>query len=203
MIAHDIVFLKNAMAAASHSNPRWLNKVYTNSEQIYIRQANNPALACWTLWSLKESIYKMNIKKGAARTFAPKKLLPESLLINLPAMWNDVSWKHQKVSLAFQVKITKRYVLSLVSEPKNSFVAEILDNQSNSRKAQSAVVRQKIKKQIHLFYGWELEDIDFFKDQNNIPWCINRSTNQVLNISFSHDGPLISYAFPANWPIDL
>lgn len=75
MIGNDIVDLQYA---AQHHNWRragYLRKVFTAQERVRIENSTTPDRLVWTLWSAKESAYKLSVQQGAARKYAPKQLV--------------------------------------------------------------------------------------------------------------------------------
>lgn len=71
MIGNDIVSLKEIGHPRS-SNERFLQKVLTPQERLWLDDQTDKELALWTLWALKESSYKAHYKRYRYRSFAPK-----------------------------------------------------------------------------------------------------------------------------------
>ncbi|GAB2594757.1 4'-phosphopantetheinyl transferase family protein [Spirosoma areae] len=75
MIGNDIVDLAQAKQDSNWRRPGFLDKLFTVHEQQLIRSnTTNPDRMVWLLWSMKESAYKMAIRQGGKRIFAPLKL---------------------------------------------------------------------------------------------------------------------------------
>ena len=73
MIGNDIIDLKLTAKQSNWKRPRFLNKLFTEKEQHYIRESSNPFETVWLFWSMKESAYKIYMQHGGIRTFAPLK----------------------------------------------------------------------------------------------------------------------------------
>ena len=72
MRGNDIIDIK---AAAQESNWRrtgFLQKIFTSRECSYIKESVEPDKRVWTLWSIKESVYKSYTRQCGGRLFAPK-----------------------------------------------------------------------------------------------------------------------------------
>lgn len=82
MIGNDLVDLQAASRESRCSRKGYLEKLFAESEQIMIKTSNHPDMCIWTLWSMKESAYKIHSRKTGGRKFAPTKLLTSGLEIN-------------------------------------------------------------------------------------------------------------------------
>jgi phosphopantetheine--protein transferase-like protein len=71
MIGNDIVDLKVASIESDWKRDRFLNKLFTVSEQKMIQSAEKPSHIIWLLWSMKESAYKIFSRQFKKRFFAP------------------------------------------------------------------------------------------------------------------------------------
>ena len=74
MIGNDIVDLKLAKEQSNWRRQNYLEKIFTIEEQSFIRQANNPEIEVWKLWSRKEAVYKVYNRKTGIRGFFPWKI---------------------------------------------------------------------------------------------------------------------------------
>ena len=194
MIAHDIVFLEKAVTSYKHLNPRWISKVFTEAEKKYIFRASRPALACWTLWAIKESVYKLELKMGCQRRFAPKKILANEFVDNFQNVSpGEMQLQFQNVRL--RIRITTNFILCLAFFPSTLYSWKIGFRPLLSKKEQSVYARQELKNHLKYTFGWGENDVSFYKDEKGIPLCRNLSTESTINLSFSHDGPFFSYAF--------
>jgi len=57
MIGNDIVDLELALKESNWKRKGFLNKIFTNEEQLLISSAINPEIMVWNLWSRKEAAY--------------------------------------------------------------------------------------------------------------------------------------------------
>ena len=71
MIGNDIVDLAQARRESNWQRKGFLNKLFTAHEQHLIRTALDPDRMVWTLWSMKESVYKLVVRETGRRFFAP------------------------------------------------------------------------------------------------------------------------------------
>ncbi|RME94328.1 MAG: 4-phosphopantetheinyl transferase family protein [Bacteroidetes bacterium] len=74
MIGNDIVDLAVARRESNWQRPRYLNKLFTATEQALIRAAPEAERQVWLLWACKEAAYKAWSTETSRRVFAPKQL---------------------------------------------------------------------------------------------------------------------------------
>lgn len=74
MIGNDIVDLAIATQQSNWRRKNYLDKVFTPSEQDFIRTAANPDEMVWSLWSRKEAVYKIIRQKGGKLGYYPKSI---------------------------------------------------------------------------------------------------------------------------------
>lgn len=54
---------------------RFLDKIFTQKEQLLIKNAINPEVMIWNLWSRKEAVYKIYNRETKIREYIPLKLV--------------------------------------------------------------------------------------------------------------------------------
>lgn len=74
MIGNDIVDLQLAKTQSNWQRPRFIEKIFTISEQKFIQQSESPELEIWKLWTMKEAAYKIFNRETGIRGFFPWKL---------------------------------------------------------------------------------------------------------------------------------
>ena len=71
MIGNDIVDLALAQKESNWKRKGFLDKIFTQSEQLLISNAENPAIMVWNLWSRKEAAYKIYNRQTHIRGYFP------------------------------------------------------------------------------------------------------------------------------------
>ena len=74
MIGNDIVDLTEALKSQHWNNHRFIDKVFSIDEKDLILHASNRFQVTWILWSMKESAYKVHLRKFRKPFFAPSKI---------------------------------------------------------------------------------------------------------------------------------
>ena len=71
MIGNDIVDLTLAKKESNWKRKGFLDKIFTEKEQLLILNAENPENMVWNLWSRKEAAYKIYNRKTKIRGYFP------------------------------------------------------------------------------------------------------------------------------------
>ena len=71
MIGNDIVDLQLAKRESNWRRKGFLDKIFTENEQIIIQNSSNQGIMVWNLWSRKEAAYKIYNRQTGIRSFNP------------------------------------------------------------------------------------------------------------------------------------
>ena len=74
MIGNDIVDLAIAKKDSNWKRRGFLDKIFTTTEQILIKDAQDQDLMVWNLWSRKEAAYKIYNRETSVRAYIPLQL---------------------------------------------------------------------------------------------------------------------------------
>ncbi|MCL6461255.1 MAG: 4'-phosphopantetheinyl transferase superfamily protein [Flavobacterium micromati] len=75
MIGNDIVDLALAKKESNWQRKGFLEKMFTQKEQLLIKNAKNSEEMVWNLWTRKEAAYKIYNRETGFRGFNPVKLV--------------------------------------------------------------------------------------------------------------------------------
>jgi phosphopantetheinyl transferase (holo-ACP synthase) len=71
MIGNDIVDLVLALKESHWKRKGYLDKIFTQNEQLLILNSDNPTSMIWNLWSRKEAAYKIYNRQTQVRGYFP------------------------------------------------------------------------------------------------------------------------------------
>jgi phosphopantetheinyl transferase (holo-ACP synthase) len=74
VIGNDIVDLALAQKESNWKRKGFLNKIFTDKEQLLIFNALNPEVMVWNLWSRKEAAYKIYNRNTGIRGYFPQQI---------------------------------------------------------------------------------------------------------------------------------
>jgi phosphopantetheinyl transferase (holo-ACP synthase) len=133
MIGNDIVDLALAEKESDWKRKGYLDKIFTQKEQLLILNAENPTTMVWNLWSRKEAAYKIYNRQTNIRGYFPLQLQCYDLEIKNGFLLGKVEIK----DFVYFTKtiITSEFVNSIAVENWYNFdTIKILKNRKNIRK---------------------------------------------------------------------
>lgn len=169
-LGNDIVWLQDPHNRGKAAHQRFLDKVLTPAEQIWLRaSALDKDAALWLLWSCKESAYKVGIKRGMPTFNNPKRLLAEVVRMEGGQYFAEVTGPCGRIYT--RSTLTSDYVHTVASTHDFAGIRELI---------YPGAFRSDWGKLIATVApGAEIE-----KDGRGIPAL----TGQSLDLSLSHDG---------------
>ncbi|MDX6182600.1 4'-phosphopantetheinyl transferase superfamily protein [Flavobacterium sp. Fl-77] len=75
MIGNDVIDLLQSRQESNWQRKGFINKIFTDDEQIIISNSSDPEIMVWVLWSMKEAAYKIYNRQTKIRAYIPKKLI--------------------------------------------------------------------------------------------------------------------------------
>jgi len=185
MVGNDIVDLAEAQQTSRWQHPRFLDKLFTETEQIYSSKSKNPFLTIWRLWSIKEAAYKLYTQHYPSRFYKPKAF--------------ECSLSEENGTVIFQdftcyvsTLITSDYVLSEARLNKTDCTSEVCVFKTKNINIQSKLLKHKLKKSASKAYQVKQENLRLTKDHFNIPRLICHNTK--IAISLTHHGRFGAFA---------
>ena len=114
MIGNDLVDLRAAARESQWKRKGYLQKLFSGAEQADILASNHPDEYIWTLWSMKESVYKIHSRKTGERKFAPAKIISLDLQVDEREIIGVVETEERRYFTKTLVR--KNYVYSIAAE---------------------------------------------------------------------------------------
>lgn len=124
MIGNDIVDLRIASMQSNWRRKGWLQKIFTEQEQVRIRDAANADQMVWKLWSMKEATYKAHLRNfNLSRRYNPWDYACTDTTVYIG--------EHQYNTIT---KYTERYVYTIAYTANTNFISKVYTNASVSYK---------------------------------------------------------------------
>jgi phosphopantetheinyl transferase (holo-ACP synthase) len=133
MIGNDIVDLELAHKESNWKRNGFLDKIFTQNEQLLILNAKNPEVMVWNLWSRKEAAYKIYNRKTQIREYIPLQLE----CFDAELIEGDIFGKVLIKDYVFFTKteITSQFITTIAVENIQDFDAiKILEDRKNIKK---------------------------------------------------------------------
>ncbi|QMW01977.1 4'-phosphopantetheinyl transferase family protein [Spirosoma foliorum] len=190
MIGNDIVDTAQAKRESNWQRRGFLEKLFTTHEQGLILSASNPERLVWTLWSMKESAYKVSVRETGKRAFAPKKLICSITSLSEETVEGTVFYQK-----AYQTKssISPQHIatVAILANTELTFHQEIIQFSNSTYQHQNARIQEDIQQYCVDYLAIPPANSYLQKDQNGIPalLVIKPSGEQLsIPISISHHG---------------
>ncbi len=188
MIGNDIVHIHQAKKV--YHNQRWLDKVFSPQEQLWIQNSNNPHYTLWWFWSCKESAYKAFLKLEGKRQFKPKTI--QIIDINFQTQTTVIQYKTWKVWTNSDCKHSYFYTIAFTQQitPLN-INSKVFHWQNLDLKTGSLQLKQELLNALQLKYK-NNNPLNLQKNQLGIPVIVNHPN---IDISLTHDLPYFAFAY--------
>ncbi|MDT8347270.1 MAG: 4'-phosphopantetheinyl transferase superfamily protein [Flavobacteriaceae bacterium] len=179
MIGNDIVSLDFEKNSKNWRNQRFLDKIFTKTEQKSIKIAQNPFVEIWKLWSLKESAYKLYAQRFNIRFFAPTQfechfLKDEVVVSNGNFLCNTKTLQN------------KNFVFSVAFQDKAEVFSNCFKLQQSNYTYQSTTTSQELKKAISKQLNISDNHLTICKSDLGIPQVYFNRKVLPVDISLSH-----------------
>lgn len=190
MIGNDIVDLRFAKLNSRWQEQRFLDKIFTVEEQHYIFSQPNQFQNIWRMWSMKESVYKLNFRTEKVIRFNPKdfQCTIESENIGAVKFYAQFISTHTKTNSDF---IYSTAFTSLNWQSETFFLSEIL-------KEQRVITYQKIIEFYADLKGHDQKYLTIKKNPFGIPEIYYNNILEKEQLSLSHHGKYGACAFTVN-----
>jgi phosphopantetheinyl transferase (holo-ACP synthase) len=177
MVGNDIVDLNEAQKASNWQRQRFLTKLFSETEQVYIKTSKNPFLMVWRLWSMKEASYKLFTQLKPGRFYNPKGF-------ECSIEGNKGVVEHEDFKCYVESKSTSNYVISEARLNTHRLNSTIVKFATTNHSTQSTIIKSKLLDGVEM--DWQLK-----KDEYNIPVLTNGE--DILNVSLTHHGNYGAY----------
>jgi phosphopantetheinyl transferase (holo-ACP synthase) len=195
-----VVDLKEPANAGKSVDSRFLKKILTDAEIDFVKNAENSDAALWSLWACKETAYKVIKKTSSETAFVPRR-------------WQTVFCKTQsefsegeviipeKGSVFIRLFSNSEYIHcvgadSLAALDKLIWSVDVLPEKENNF---SLFSRQCLAQNLAQFFSLNLQQIKIRRTRENgelQPPCVYVDGKKTdIDISLSHDGRFVAYAF--------
>lgn len=189
MIGNDIVDLNEASRSRYWNNQRFLSKVFSTPEIDLILHASNRLHTTWVLWSMKESAYKVHLRKYKKPFFAPLKIACEFdpdgtgkiIIDNAVYTANTIVRK----DLIYTVAVT---------DPSKEYTGKIQKVVDTSYTNLHNKCYQDVIDIGSDHFQEHVNTIEINKDEYGIPKLFSNNKEQSLIFSITHHGKYYAYA---------
>jgi phosphopantetheinyl transferase (holo-ACP synthase) len=180
---NDIVDIATATAESNRKRSGFLEKIFTQQEQLYIRDAAMPLQMVWRLWSMKESTYKIYTRQHGGRFFAPQKLS----CIVLSETTGQVTIHNTTYQTITSSTIDYIYTIARPAGYKADFINDCFGIPQHDNAQQKFIYEKLIAGYAEIKAG-DKNNLIILKDKNNIPFLYCKKEKISIPVSITHHG---------------
>lgn len=178
MVGNDIVDLNEAQNASNWQRPRFLDKLFTEKEQVYIKNTRSPFLMVWRLWSMKEASYKLYTQINSGRFYNPR-----GFECTIDKNYGTVKFRDFLCNV--ETKTTSNYIISEARLEEQNFNSEIVKFTTTNEKNQSKELKSKLLDTVG-------NEFHLTRNHFNIPTLSDGKEH--FNVSLTHHGNYGAFA---------
>jgi phosphopantetheinyl transferase (holo-ACP synthase) len=229
LLGNDVVDRKDPGAEGKHLDGRFLARVFTREEAICIREASEPSLALWMIWSAKESVFKVMSKLDPELIFSHRDFaVGEEFLVRvletaasqgrfdaritykddefaLLLSWNDdyvhclAGWRRRGVLEAEELEALTAVRVEQISPHLGELSERELDSVHSPESRQVRLLAKRLLKEHHELDGPEL--VRERGPRRFLPPTVQEKglASPGIDLSLSHDGRFVAAAITAQF----
>ena len=179
MLGNDIIDLGLAAQQSNWRRKHYLAKIFTPAEQLKIKQADDPDLMVWLLWSMKEAAYKIVNRDTGIRFFKPQALVC-NCKIGLGLATGTVTYQQKVFATVTEIKADFIHTLALADGL--TFAAIEIIYCAN----QAAYLPQ---------FNLDHPSLSLQKNRQLLPEIYHREKKMTTMATISHHGSRLGVAF--------
>jgi phosphopantetheine--protein transferase-like protein len=200
-VGNDVVDLKEPANAGKSRDPRFLKKILTDAEIEFIKNAERPQAALWSLWACKEAAYKVKNKSFPDIAFIPRRwqvvfnklqsdysdsevIIPEKGSVYI-RLFSNIQYVHCVGADSFAVLDQLIWSVEVLPEEKEISPSLFLRDRLGEKLANNLSLNFHDIKIRRTKINGELQQPCVYVD--------GKETD--INISLSHDGRFVAYAY--------
>lgn len=199
-VGNDVVDLKDASNAGKSGDSRFLKKILTDAEIEYVKNADNPDLALWSLWACKETAYKVMKKNFSGTAFIPRRW--QILLTKAHSDYSEGEVQiSEKVGVHIRLFSSSHYIHCVGSDSLDA-LDKLIRNVETLPKEEtnpSLFSRHCLAQSLANHFSLDLHQIKIKRNRQDGELqppqvCVDgKKTN--IDVSLSHDGRFVACAF--------
>lgn len=185
MIGNDIIDLEYTRTHTDWTRRGYLDKIFSASEQNYIAESEDSFSAVWRLWSMKESVYKLNLRSKSVRSFKPSKIECNIIgdkkgIVNLDGVeYNTITTHEEKyifssATLSNSTEVN-HHIIKFDNEIQENYYTLIKDN-------------------LAFYLDGKNFEITISKNKIGIPEIYLNNIKQRIYLSITHHGSFLAWS---------
>ncbi len=222
LLGNDIVDLNETGVRGKFNDTRFTSRVFTESEQAFVKKSDTPDITLWSMWAAKESAYKVISKLRGTPVFSHRKfatITQESIVERLLVI--DYQGDRIEVEvLACADYVVARGAFSTTSkdaetgvrsgiarltpdagseQAQDSEVIFTAAERDSIKRPESAQVRFLCKRDIAEFFGIAIDRLQIIRPRvdgkSQPPFVLIDEKQCGVDVSLAHHGDWLAWCF--------
>lgn len=207
-IGNDIVDLADPENIGKSKDRRFCSRVFNNEELSMIANSAQPDRFLWAIWAAKEAAYKAISRREPTVCSIPQRY---------PVIIEDESARRMSVcrqgistcldgtittpqgELAVAISLDEEIIYAVAAQTVEVLAGIVsrVERVDPAKDDPSDVARRILLEEIARRFGWSTDDLSVIKEKSGpgIPFVVFRGQKLFAEISLSHDGRFVSFAF--------
>jgi phosphopantetheinyl transferase (holo-ACP synthase) len=189
MIGNDIVDLRFASSGKHWKSRRFLDKVFSFEEQKVIADSENSFSALWKLWTMKESAYKIHVRRYGKPFFNPLNTACQILSETEGRVIINNNRYHSSS------RISDEYIYTITHSSTSGKVITECDKLINTDYVtQHNESHRSVLNAFAELWNCDVETLAIRKNEAGVPSVYKNNIKQMLPFSITHHGQYYGYA---------
>ncbi len=207
-VGNDVIDLTDPGKTGKSRDVRFISRVFTSGERDFIFRSSNPDETLWTLWAGKEAAYKVMMKSDPRVCSIPR-AYPVELNKREDLLFRDGTVKTPAGTVWIRVFREDDAVHVIGTDPCPGYPEEIVGGVASvdslesdadpSADRASFLVRESLLRRLSEFLGRSPSEMEIRRLEEHRglgpPRVYIQGKPSALDISMSHDGRFVAYAF--------
>jgi phosphopantetheinyl transferase (holo-ACP synthase) len=188
VVGNDIIDISETRRSTNWERPRFLQKIFTTTEQDFINAAVDPFTTVWHLWSMKESAYKVFIQSGSDRFFNPSRI--ECTVDSLKSGQVKIG----ETSIKTETTTNSKYIFTtavLDSSESDNCVFKLADS---CFEFQSIYMQSQVLSAFSKNNSLDSTELRIQKTTTGIPTILHKNKPLNCSLSITHHGNYGAYS---------
>ena len=185
MIGNDIIDVSYTRRNSDWERKGFLDKVFTLTEQNDIAGSIDPFTTVWRLWSMKESVYKLQLRSKSKRSFCPS-IISCKLLDDTKGIVS-----YDRVEYGTTTKLYNDYIFSFATHNDYAGVNHGIIKYDTKLPEDYYTF---IKSELALNLDCKRNEIIIIKNEMGIPEIYRGNIKQDASLSITHHGRFLAWS---------
>ena len=190
MVGNDIIDIRLANQQSDWQRKGFVEKVFTQEEQLAINSSEDPFGTVWRIWSMKESAYKLYLQTGQERFFNPLHLSCEIISSEKGIVYCE------ELKIYTRTKFNSKFIFTSVSSSSmDNAEDQVFYIPKSDYHFQSEFTHRQILKCIARKFDLNIYKLKIRKTNQKVPEVVYNKQKLDFCFSLTHHGNYGAFSY--------